>query len=142
MEKASTTSSGVTCLYTSPSMKPKEAARQKDESLVKAAVEAISDEKESLIRNGVIRAIGWKDIPIASRDKILRAFIFVVNKYDPEGNFLKAKARYVVNGRTQPDSTSGWTASPVVARPLVYILLTWSLLWGNLKDSAKSVPDT
>merc|ERR1711968_97847 len=127
-------STALSCLYTSPSMNPKEAAMQKDKRLVKAAVEAIKDEKESLIRNGVIEAIRWNEIPAKSRDKILRAFIFVVNKYDPEGNFLKAKARYVVNGKTQPDSTYGWTASPVVARPLVYLLITWSLIWGNLKD--------
>ena len=40
----------------------------------------------------------------------------------------------MVNGKTQPDSTYGWTASPVVARPLVYILISWSLIWGNLKN--------
>ena len=123
-----------TCLYTSASMTPKVAAKQKDPSLVRAAAEAIIEEKRSLIDNGVLQAVRWEDIPKASRELILRAFIFVVNKYDPDGNFLKAKARYVVNGKTQHDSTYGWTASPVVARPLVYVLLIWSLQWGNLKD--------
>ena len=57
-----------------------------------------------------MQAVRWEDIPKASRELILRAFIFVVNKYDPDGNFLKAKARYVVNGKTQHDSTYGWTS--------------------------------
>ena len=122
------------CLYSSASMSPKLAAKQEDPILVRAAAKAIQDEKESLIKNGVLEAIRWKDIPPESRNRILRGFIFVVNKFDADGTFLKAKARYVVNGKTQHDDTYGWTASPVVARPLVYMLLQKSLEWGNLKN--------
>ena len=133
------------CLYSSASMSPKLAAKQEDPILVRAAAKAIQDEKESLINNGVLEAIRWKDIPAESRNRILRGFIFVVNKFDADGTFLKAKARYVVNGKTQHDDTYGWTASPVVARPLVYMLLQKSLEWGNLKNmdvpKAFQIPD-
>ena len=63
-----TASTTLSCLYTSPFMKPKEAIMQRDESSVKAVVEAIRMKRE-LIRNGGIEAIRWGEIPDKPDDK-------------------------------------------------------------------------
>ena len=69
-------------LYSIAPITPKAASKQKDEKLVAAEEKAITDEMKSSADNGVIKAVNWKDIPKESRHRILRAFTFVVNKYD------------------------------------------------------------
>ena len=126
-----TTNTFITlCFYSSAPMSPKVALRQ-PKPLAKAAEAAIRDEKNSLIANGVLRAVKYRDIPKDKRYRILRSFTFVTNKFDSSNNWIKSKARHVIDGSDQPEDTYNWTASPVVSRPCVYLLLQQSILWNN-----------
>lgn len=130
-EKLITTNTFFTlCLYSSAPMSPREAAKQ-PKALAEAAKAAIQDEKNSLIANGVIEAIKYSDIPEDKRYRILRSFTFVTNKFDSHNKYTGSKARHVIDGSKQPKDTYNWTASPVVSRPCVYLLLLQSLLWNN-----------
>ena len=107
----------------SNTMSYKQVLKQKDKELVKKGLEAINKERNNLLENKVIEFKKYSDIPIDKRNDILNTFLFVVNKYDGEGNFIKAKARCVAGGNEQSPNTYNRTSSPVVNRNIVFMVL-------------------
>ena len=111
---------------TSAPMSKREAMKQNSKFLVNAALAAIDKELEGLENNNVIEYVDYEDIPIDKRDKILRTFTFVVNKYKPNGDPDKSKGRCVILGNNQHFSTYGRCASPVINRSLLNLMLQFS----------------
>jgi hypothetical protein len=69
-----------------------------------------------MIRNEVFSApFTYEQIPETHRDTVLRTFMFVVDKYDADLNYVKSKARLVADGSQQSPHTHGPTASPVMS---------------------------
>ena len=80
------------------------------------AIDAIQAECDQMIRNEVFSApFTYEQIPETHRDTILRTFMFVVDKYDADLNYVKSKARLVADGSQQSPHTHGPTASPVMS---------------------------
>ena len=113
----------VKAFYASPPMSAKSAAKQSDPVLVKAAAEAIQKEKANLIENEVLRFMSYSDIPEDYRNKVISSFVFVVNKMTSEGLLDKVKARIVCNGSQEAPDTYTRTASPVINKSLLFMML-------------------
>ena len=85
---------------------------------------AINTEIKNLEDNNVVEYIPYEDIP--DKSKIIRTFMFGVIKRNPDGTVKGLKIRCVANGANQHNSTYSKTASPVISRQLLFMLLHWS----------------
>lgn len=87
-----------------------------------AAKRAILDEVRNMIQYAVGYFVHPQDIADYDRRNIIRAFGFVKEKYKPNGEHDKTKARLVVNGKHQPDSTYEDLSSSTVDLSSVFLL--------------------
>jgi len=72
------------------------------------AIDAIQAECDQMIRSeGFSAPFTYEQIPETHRDTILRTFMFVVDKYDADLNYVKSKARLVADGSQQSPHTHG-----------------------------------
>ena len=122
--------------YSSKPMTIRESQKMKDPKLRQDAVDAVSAEMNSLKKNGVIEPVKFNDVPIHHRKNILRSFIFIVQKYNSIGEYLKTKARCCANGANQSIETySSNTASPVCNRLIVILTIQLSMRPGWMMNS-------
>ena len=99
-------------------------AVQPDAARCQEARDAIDVELNQFIKNGVLSSpVEWSDIPPEDRRTMLRCFQFVVDKYDAQMNFIKCKARMVVDGSVQDPVTYDVTASPTITMASCKFLL-------------------
>jgi len=85
--------------------------------------QAVRDE----IKNMLDYSIGYfqkiDEIPPKYRNNILRTFMFITNKFYPNGLFEKVKARLVVNGKQQRLNSHEWISSSTVNTAAVFLLM-------------------
>lgn len=83
---------------------------------------AIISEIKNMIEYSVGYFISLPDIPIDLRKHIIRSFMFIKHKQKPNGMYDKTKARLVVNGKHQPESSYEELSSHTIDLSSVFIL--------------------
>ena len=92
-----------------------------------------------LITHSSLQAISYNDIPFEHRDRIMVLHMFLKQKFNPAGNFIKMKARLVMGGDKQhPDSYSD-LASPTV-NPLTLMTIFNLIAVENSECATFDVP--
>jgi hypothetical protein len=87
-----------------------------------AAKQAIIEEIQNMLEYKVGHYIHYRDIPQDERVNILRSFMFLKEKYFPDGNFERLKARLVGDGSTQGKHLYDLISSATVALTIVFLL--------------------
>ena len=97
-----------------------------------AAAKAIESEACNMETNRVFKRIlkSKEDVPLEHRGIILPTFLFVVDKFNAEGEYLKTKCRCVVNGKKQVESQYDQSASPVMNQATLKLMIAHAALMG------------
>ena len=86
------------------------------------AEDAIKKELMQMISQKVFHAVEYNDIPLKERSKIIRSHMFVKEKFLPNGEFEKIKARLVADGRGQDEVHDAEKTSPTVSVSSIFLL--------------------
>jgi hypothetical protein len=85
----------------------------------KHAVTSIETELSQMINKGVWEPVRYQQVPRGS--SIIPSFIFLKEKYDASGNFIKIKSRLVAGGHMQGD-IDRQTSSPTVSLTAILMI--------------------
>jgi hypothetical protein len=92
------------------------------------AIKALNIEMDGLQHLGVFSPVSWENIPDEYKSQVMKAFVFVVKKYNAKMEYEKDKARVVMDGSSQPGSsfkdTSSRTMNPSTTK-LLFLLAAW-----------------
>ena len=86
------------------------------------AEEAIKKELMQMINHKVFHAVSYANIPLEERRKIIRSHMFIKEKFLPNGDFEKIKARLVADGRGQDAVHDSEKTSPTVSVSSIFLL--------------------
>ena len=88
-----------------------------------STMNAVEKEIKQMLDKKVFKPVRYKDIPLAYRCKTIRTFMFMKEKYRPDGTFDKMKARLVAGGNEQDLEMIGDVSSPTVSLSSLLMIL-------------------
>jgi hypothetical protein len=92
------------------------------------AIKALNIEMDGLQDLGVFAPVTWEQIPDEYKNQVMKAFVFIVKKYNAKMEYEKDKARVVMDGSSQPGGsfkdTSSRTMNPSTTK-LLFLLAAW-----------------
>jgi hypothetical protein len=89
------------------------------------AIEATLLQLNSIVQMGTLNAVRFNDLTPCQRKKLIRSQLFITEKRDARGNFIKFKARLVLNGSQQnrEDYEQKDISSPTASIVSLFILI-------------------
>lgn len=97
----------------------------------KSAQEAAAKEMKQMLEKDVWEPIAWKDLDASEKPKkVIRSFMFLKEKFGPNGEFQKLKMRLVAGGHMQDKLDVDLVSSPTVALSTVFILFAYAARHG------------
>jgi hypothetical protein len=81
----------------------------------KSTLNAVAKEIYQLLTMDVFRPVHFKKISFKRKKKLVRSFMFMKEKYFPDGTFDKMKTRLVAGGNDQEKELMGNVSSPTVS---------------------------
>jgi hypothetical protein len=83
----------------------------------------VEKEIKQMFDKKVFKPVRYKGIPLAYRGKTIRTFMFIKEKYKPDGTFDKMKARLVVGGNEQDLEIIVDVSSPTLSLSALLMIL-------------------
>jgi hypothetical protein len=91
------------------------------------AMEAAEKELRQMVDQEVWEAVNLTTLPVNKRNKIIRSFMFLKEKFKPDGSFDKLKMRLVAGGHMQEKVDMEITSSPTVSLAAVFIIFAYAV---------------
>ena len=85
-------------------------------------ITAAESEIRNIKENGTGELLFYKDLTKQQKDNVRRGFMFLLDKFKSSGAFDKTKARYVYNGKEQPEGTITETSAQTINPVTLFIL--------------------
>ncbi len=90
------------------------------------AMDAAEKELRQMLEQDVWSPVLYGDLPADQKKKVIRSFMFLKEKFTPEGLFDKLKMRLVAGGHMQEKQELEITSSPTVSLTAVHIIFTYA----------------
>ena len=87
------------------------------------AIKAAEDEVKSFVDSDLGEPVHWRNLSETERKRVLRGFMFLLDKYNSLGEWIKTKARFVCDGSAQQAEDCGITYSATIRPESLFITL-------------------